>query len=178
MILTKNAFVAYLPSVAVSVAVLGTVSVRAQAGGEQRAPSYRFEVTVDGQAHDLGSWSNVTGLDVSWDLAEYRSDGAANVSRTYQPANPKYGTITLSRASSGEIDLVFEWLRLIEESGDTPTMMTTLFDEAGDAVVSWQLENVRPRNFVVGAGNAEGTDTAVETLVIAHEGFVVICHRC
>ena len=161
------------------VATFSTGSVRAQQGDARRTQSYHFVVTVDGEGpHDLGSWSKVTGLDVSWDLAEYRSDGAANASRRYFPSNSKYGTVTLGRAASGDIDLVFEWLRLIASSGGSPTMEITLIDQTGDAVVSWQLENISPRNFVVGGSNAQGTDTAIESLVIAHEGFLVVCHRC
>ena len=45
------------------------------------------------------------------------------------------------------------------------------------AVVSWQLENVLPRRYTVGGFNAEGTDIAIETLVLSHEGLSVVCER-
>ena len=160
-----------------SVAVLGAVLVRAQDTGNQRTQSYRFNVTTDGDAHDLGSWSKVSGLDVSWDIAEYRSGGAANVSRWFFPGNTKYGTVKLSRSSSSETDLVFVWLRHIAETGDSPALVITLFDQAGNAVVRWQLENVLPRKYTVGGLNSEGTDVAIESLVLSHEGLSIVCER-
>jgi phage tail-like protein len=53
----------------------------------------------------------------------------------------------------------------------------TLFDEEGEAVVNWQLEGVVPQKFTVGGFNAEGTDVAIETLVLSHEGLIVTCAR-
>ena len=174
MISTKNPCIAFL----FSMAVLGTVMVRAQESTEGRTQSYRFIVTTDGNTHDLGSWSKVTGLDVTWDIAEYRSGDAANVSRPFIfPGNTKYGTIKLERAASSEADLVIVWLRHLAETGDSPTLTITLLDHAGDPVVSWQLTNVIPRKYTVGGLNSEGTDVAIETLVLSHEGLSVVCER-
>jgi phage tail-like protein len=160
-----------------SLALLGTTAVCAQEAGEQRTQSYRFAVTAYGNTHDLGSWSKATGLDVSWDIAEYRSGGAANVSRRFFQGNPKYGTVTLSRSSSSEADLVIVWLQDLASTGNSATLVITLLDSAGDAVVSWQLENVRPRKYTVGGLNAQGKDIAIETLVLSHEGLSVVCER-
>ena len=173
MITTKHALVVSV----FTLSVLGAVSTRAAQSDEQRARSYRFTVVADGESHDLGSWSKVSGLDVTWDIAEYRSGGNANVSRWYFPGNTKFGTVTLSRSSSSETDLVLVWLRHIAETGESPTLVITLLDEVGDAVVSWQLENVLPRKYTAGGLNAEGTDVAMETLVLSHEGLSVVCVR-
>jgi phage tail-like protein len=172
---TKNPFLAFL----FSMAVLGTtITVRAQESTQDRTQSYRFIVATGDNTHDLGSWSKVTGLDVTWDIAEYRSGGAANVSRPlFFPANTKYGTVKLGRAASSEADLVIVWLRHMAETGDSPTLVITLLDEAGSAVVSWHLDNVLPRKYTVGGLNAKGTDVAIETLVLSHEGLRVVCER-
>ena len=159
------------------VGALGSAAVTAAAGEEQREPSYYFTVMAGDESHDLGTWSKVSGLDVTWDIAEYRSDGAANVSRWYFPGNTKYGTVTLNRSSSGEIDLVLAWLRDLAATGESQTLVITLFDEEGEVVVSWQLEGVVPQKFTVGGFNAEGTDVAIETLVLSHEGLIVTCAR-
>ena len=169
----KNLFVALL----FSMAVLGTVTVRAQERTEEGTQSYRFIVTTERNSHDLGSWSKVTGLDVTWDIAEYRSGGAANVSRPFFPGNTKYGTVKLGRAASSEADLVIVWLRHLAETGESPTLTITLLDHVGDPVVSWQLDNVFPQKYTVGGLNSKGTDVAIETLVLSHEGLSVSCER-
>ena len=174
MISTRNPLIAFL----FSIAVLCTVMVRAQERTDEATQSYRFIVTTGDNTHDLGSWSKVTGLDVTWDLAEYRSGGAANVSRPpYFPGNTKYGTVKLGRAASSEADLVIVWLRHLAETGDSPTLVITLLDHAGEAVVSWQLDNVFPRKYTVGGLNSKGTDVAIETLVLSHEGLSIVCER-
>lgn len=154
-----------------TVAALGTVSK-----GEERAPSHHFIVEVS-SGHDLGSWSKVSGLDVTWDIAEYRSYGAANVSRPFFPANTKYGTVKLTRAASSETDLVFVWLRDVAAAGHSATIEITLVDSSGNRVVRWQMEGVQPRQYTVGGTHAKGTDAAVETLVLSHEGLSVVCAR-
>ena len=160
-----------------SMIVFCAAALAAQEGAERRVQSFRFTVTADGDTHDLGSWSKVSGLDVTWDIAEYRSNGAANVSRWHFPGNTKYGTVKLSRASSSESDLVIVWLRHIAATGDSPALAITLLDQSGDAVARWQLDNVVPRKYTVGGLNAEGTDVAIESLVISHEGLRVVCDR-
>jgi phage tail-like protein len=165
---------------AVSVSCLlacDAVSARAADGDQERAQAYYFTVATADGSHDLGSWSKVSGLDVSWDIAEYRSGGAANVSRWYLPGNTKYGTVKLTRASSADIDLVLDWLRHVEATGESPSLVITLFDGAGEPVVRWELDAVFPRTFTIGGQASEGTDVAIETLVIAHEGFAVGCVR-
>jgi phage tail-like protein len=176
MIAIKNALAVSVVSV-ISAGVLGDVPARAAENDQERTPSYRFTVTVDGGAHDLGGWSKVSGLDVSWDIAEYRSGGAANVSRWFFPGHAKYGTVKLTRSSSSEADLVIVWLRHIAATGNSATLVITLFDEVGEAVVQWQLDNVFPRKYTVGGLNAEGTDVAMESLVLSHEGLSIVCER-
>jgi len=51
-------------------------------------------------SHDLGSWAKVDGLDVSWDIAEYRAGDGGNY-RWYFPGNTKYSNIKLARAACG-----------------------------------------------------------------------------
>jgi phage tail-like protein len=176
MIAIKNALAVSVVSV-ISAGVLGDVPARAAESNQERTPSYHFTVTAYGGAHDLGSWSKVSGLDVSWDIAEYRSGGAANVSRWFFPGHPKYGTVKLSRSSSGEADLVIVWLQDIAVTGNSATLVITLFDEVGEPVVRWQLDNVLPRKYTVGGFNAEGTDVAIESLVLSHEGLSIVCER-
>jgi phage tail-like protein len=68
-------------------------------------------------------------------------------------------------------------LQRLAATDDSPTLVITLLDHAGDAVVSWQLENVLPRKYTVGGLNAKGADVAIETLVLSHEGLSVVCER-
>lgn len=163
----RTALVAVLSAV-----TLGSAAADAAENDAPRAPAYQFVVSAAG-THDLGSWSKVSGLEVTWDVVEYWSGGHANVSRPYFPANTKYGTVKLSRASSDEVPLVLVWLRDLEATRERPTLTITLLDEAGVAVARWQLHQITVRNYAIGGSESKGSDVAIETLVLAHEGMTV-----
>ena len=62
----------------------------------------RFTVKVDAPGEvDLGSWAKVDGLDVTFDVVEYRAGDAWN-SRWYAPGATKYSTVKLSRAVTAD----------------------------------------------------------------------------
>ena len=154
--------------------VIGTVSsLGIETAAQRRVLAYRFAVTADNCEVDLGSWSKVTGLDVTWDLAEYRSGDHANSFRRQLRASFNDGTVTLSRAASDESALVQEWLAQLALSHETATLDITLIDGSGEPVTSWELTGVVPLNWQISAFDAGQSKVATETLVLAHEGFVV-----
>ena len=68
----------------------------------------RFTVTVDGQS--LSSWSKASGLEVTWDLVEYRAGDNDN-DRWIFPGLAKYPTVKLERAANeADSALVRTWL--------------------------------------------------------------------
>jgi hypothetical protein len=70
----------------------------------------RFKVKVDAPGEiDLGSWAKVEGLDVTFDVVEYRAGDAWN-SRWYCPGATKYSTVKLSRAVTADTTKVKDWL--------------------------------------------------------------------
>ena len=70
----------------------------------------RFTVKVDAPGEiDLGSWAKVDGLDVTFDVVEYRAGDAWN-SRWYCPGATKYSTVKLSRAVTADTEKVRKWL--------------------------------------------------------------------
>src|ERR1700710_3027158 len=69
----------------------------------------RFKVTVDPGDHDLGSFQKAEGLDVTWDMPDYRAGDGGNA-RWFFPANTKYTAVKLIRAVSDASQLVRTWL--------------------------------------------------------------------
>ena len=61
----------------------------------------RFKVKVDAPGEiDLGSWAKVDGLDVTFDVVEYRAGDAWN-SRWYCPGATKYSSLDQISSSNG-----------------------------------------------------------------------------
>jgi phage tail-like protein len=131
----------------------------------------RFTVTVDGQS--LASWSKASGLEVTWDLVEYRAGDGEN-DRWIFPGLAKYPTVKLERAAnSADSALVRTWLNntsFKHEGGKTAKI--ELQDASLKKVADWTLRNVMPVKWSIVPFDAGGNKVATETLELAHTGFL------
>ena len=93
----------------------------------------RFTVKVDAPGEiDLGSWAKVDGLDVTFDVVEYRAGDAWN-SRWYCPGATKYSTVKLSRAVTADTEKVRKWLSDTAKSHKPGLMVIELKDSRRQA---------------------------------------------
>jgi phage tail-like protein len=132
----------------------------------------RFHAVATG-GYDLGSWYKVDGLDVSWDVADFRVGDQGN-HRWYFPANNKYSTVKMQRAATGDDSpKVREWLNKTSFNFQLGTIVTiTLGDSALAQVMEWELRNVMPSKWSINTFDANGSAVAIETLELVHEGFL------
>ncbi|MFK0238350.1 phage tail protein [Streptomyces vinaceus] len=142
----------------------------------------RFTVTVDGI--DLGGWSSCRGLGVQFEHEELEV-GANYEYNVLLPKRLKYSSITLQRAMNAEDSAkVAAWLRRVRDdwyssdSGDGfPGSSATivLLDARNDLstpVYKWTLERVFPKSWKGPDLDAAGNGIAIESLELAHEGFL------
>jgi phage tail-like protein len=134
--------------------------------------SNRFKVKVTG-GPDLGSWQKAEGLDVTWDVAEYRMGDAGNM-RWFAPGNTKYNPVTLTRAAeSGDSAKVRDWLNnnsFAHKAGKE--IQIILEDPNKKTVMEWHLKNVMPKKWSINSMDAGSSQVAIETLQLEHEGFL------
>jgi phage tail-like protein len=131
----------------------------------------RFRIVINGD-YDLGSWSKVTGLDVTWDPAEYRAGDMGN-HRWFFPGNTKYTDVTLERAACEESKRVKDWLSKDSfgwKPGQTGTII--LCDSSGEKIMDWELKNIMVRKWSITGFDAGASQVAKESLIIAHLGFL------
>lgn len=133
----------------------------------------RFKVKVTPGGWDLGSWAKADGLDVSWEVPDYRMGDAWN-HRLFAPANTKYSAVKLTRAAeakgSGEVR---KWLEKNSKSHDVGAEVSiTLHDSFGTKVIDWNLRNVVVKKWAVTSFDAGTGSVAIETLELEHEGFL------
>ncbi len=133
----------------------------------------RFHLKMIGtQAKDFGSWTKAEGLDVSWDVAEYRAGDNGN-DRWYLPGNTKYSNVKLSRAACADSEAVRDWLSKTSFKHTTGQQATlTLHDSKGEAVLTWAFEELLPVKWSIGGFDAGASKVQVETLEFAHMGFL------
>jgi phage tail-like protein len=135
----------------------------------------RFKVTVDPGSHDLGSFQKCEGLDVTWDMPDYRAGDGGNA-RWFFPANTKYTSVKLIRAVSDDSAMVREWLNANSFTFATQRLMVTirLFDSTGAEphLLEWVLRNAQPKKWSINNMDAGASQVSVETLEFEHEGFL------
>jgi len=132
----------------------------------------RFLVKIDASKYDFGSFNTVKGLDVTWDIAEYRAGDAKN-ERWYFPGVTKYSTIKLERAvdpvgTAG----VRKWLESNSFKYEIQSGKIELQDATGKEVTHWTLRHVIPVKWSIVGFDAGQSKVATETLELAHMGFL------
>jgi phage tail-like protein len=135
----------------------------------------RFVVRMSGKSeYDLGSWTKADGLDVSWDIAEYRTGDAGN-ERFYFPGNTRYSNVRLTRAVSEETKKVRTWLDKNSFESDPFVGKIELYTakHADGPVTDWELRDVMPIKWAVTSFDAGASQVSLETLEIIHKGFLL-----
>jgi len=132
---------------------------------------HHFSVVVDNPAFDLGTWSKVSGLQVSWNPCEYRVGDQGNQFWVI-PGTTKYSHIKLSRAACLESNIVQLWL---SQTSTDPTPLTgaiSLVTAMGIPIVVWQLNDFFPIGWSITDFEAAQGHPAIETLELVHGGFL------
>jgi len=143
------------------------------ASDQPLALSNRFWVKADAPSSiDLGSWAKVDGLDVTFDVVEYRAGDSWN-ERWYSPGMTKYSTVKLTRTvAKGDSAEVQKWLNITARSHKPGLVNIELRDASDTAVAEWTLRSAMPTKWSVTSFDASTSKVATETLEIVHQGFL------
>lgn len=151
---------------------LGARSMGSLVAGEfnLRGDSSKFLVVFDDGDYDLGSWSRVSGLNVSWDAVEYRT-GDSNQVWTV-PGTVKYSKLSLSRATCPDSRLVQRWLAETSKQPKVFSGCIKLLSWSGAPLCEWALKSFVPIGWKIADFETKAATVVVETLDIAHTGFL------
>lgn len=149
------------------------------ADGTKLGLATRFQVVV--QDVDLGGWATCKGLLVDFKHDVIREGGVYD-SVTIIPERVLYTPITLTRAMNpADSAAVQSWLQTVvrqwySDSSDGSytdrTATVTLLDAHQNPVMAWGLRNVYPLKWRGPDLDAHAGSVAIETLELAHEGFL------
>jgi len=133
----------------------------------------RFKVDVIPSGKSLGSWSKAEGLDVQWEVPDYRMGDQWNA-RLFAPANTKYSTVKLARAAEAKDSQVLrDWLNENATKHQLDlNIKIELQDSYKKTVLDWELRNVVVKKWAITTFDAGQGSIAIETLELDHEGFL------
>ena len=133
--------------------------------------SHHYAVLIDNVKYHFGDWSRAAGLSVSWQQLEHREGDTGNYVH-YLPGMTKYEPITLSRAAGPYSRMVQYWLSQTSKNPQPQSGTIQLVNFAGMPIVQWRLTEFFPIAWSVESFDAAGAKPAVETLKLAHTGFL------
>lgn len=139
----------------------------------EKYPLPKFHFSVEWGGTTIG-FSEVSGLDVETEVIEY-SDGASPEYHSIKmPGRQKFSNITLKRGTFSGDNQFFDWwntkaLNTVERRDLT----ISLLNESHEPVVVWKVKEAWPIKVQSTDLKADGSEVAIETLELAHEGLVI-----
>ena len=128
--------------------------------------AFNFVVEIDGVA--VAGFAEVSGLDTTTDVIEYREGNQATTVRK-MPGLHKFTNITLKRGYTQSADL-WEWRKtVLDGQTQRSSGSVSLLNEARDVVVRWNFHEAWPSALRGPSLDAGTSAVAIETLEIACE---------
>ena len=134
-------------------------------------PKFHFRVEWGGSR--IG-FTEVTGLDKSLEVIEYRDGSSPEYSKIKMPGLQKFSNITMKRGTFQNDNEYFEWLETVQMNTiQRRDVIISLLNENHEPVLIWKVKNAFPVKVQSSDLKADGNEVAIETLEIAHEGLVI-----
>ena len=134
--------------------------------------NYQVTITPKSGLEISAAFSDVSGLETTADVAEYR-DGTDPRNRPRKVITGyKVGDVTLKRGLIGKMDL-WKWIEEVrtgQQEARATVVIELMSENHADSVATWRLENVQPTKWTGPTLAAKaGTDLAMEELTLACE---------
>ncbi|HTA26591.1 MAG TPA: phage tail protein [Bacteroidia bacterium] len=136
-------------------------------------PLPKFHFLVEWGGDSIG-FTEVSGLDITNEIIEYRDGASPEFSKIKMPGQRKFNNITLKRGIFKKNNNFYTWFNSISmNTVERRDLTLSLLDETGNPVVVWKIRNAWPHKITSTDLKADGNDVAVESLELACEGLVI-----
>lgn len=136
-------------------------------------PLSKFHFTVDWGGSRIG-FTEVTGLDKSLDVIEYRDGATPEYHKIKMPGLQKFSNVTLKRGTFQGDNEFYKWMNTVQKNNiERRDLLISLLNENHEPVVSWRIKNAWPVKVQSTDLKADGNEVAIETLELAHEGLEI-----
>jgi phage tail-like protein len=134
-------------------------------------PKFHFQVQWGGTK--IG-FTEVTGLEVTTEKIEYRDGASKEYHKIRMPGMQTFGDLTLKRGVfAGDNEFYAWWNTVTLGTVERRDITISLLNEGHQPVVVWKVKKAWPTKVTSTDLNASGNETAIETLVLTHEGLTM-----
>jgi phage tail-like protein len=138
---------------------------------EYPLPKFHFEVQWGGTR--IG-FTEVSGLEVTTEKIEYRDGASKEYHKVKMPGMQTFGDLTLKRGIFAADNEFYDWWNSVSlNTIERRDITISLLNEGHQPVVVWKVKNAWPTKVTSTDLNSSGNETAIETLVLAHEGLTM-----
>lgn len=136
-------------------------------------PLSKFHFRVEWGGTRIG-FTEVTGLDKSMDIIEYRDGSSPEYSKIKMPGLQKFSNITLKRGTFVNDNEYYQWLNTVQMNTiERRDLIISLLNENHEPVMVWKIKNAFPVKVQSSDLKADGNEVAIETMELAHEGLTI-----
>lgn len=116
----------------------------------------------------------VSGLSIELEVVDYREGSSPESSAILMPGQKKFSPVVLKRGIVKSDDDFYKWINTAQFNKiERRDVIISLLNESHEPVVVWKIKNAFPFKLEYSPLNANGSDVAIESLSLAHEGLVV-----
>lgn len=131
--------------------------------------NFNFLVEIDGVTK--AGFQEVSGLGAEVDVIEYREGGDNPGAVRKFPGQIRYSNIVLKRGFTQDRSL-WNWFKAVLDGNvQRASGSVILLDSARNPVLRWNFREGWPCKWEGPCLNGQDSETAIETLVVAHEGI-------
>jgi len=137
-------------------------------------PKFHFQVKW---GVDRVGFTEVTGMDFSQEVIEYREGSSPVFSKTKQPGMTKFSNLTLKRGTIATDTEFYKWIASMDpfkHAEQRRDITISLLDETHSPIMTWSAKNAFPVKYQASDLKADGNEVAIESLEIAHEGLTIL----
>lgn len=136
-------------------------------------PLTKFHFQVEWGGTRIG-FTEISGLDVSLDVIEYRDGASPEYSKIKMPGMTKFSNITLKRGTFLNDNEFYAWFNTVQMTKiERRDITISLLNENHEPVIVWKVKNAFPVKVQSTDLKADGNEVAIETLELAHEGLKI-----
>lgn len=138
---------------------------------EYPLPKFHFQVEWGGSK--IG-FTEVSGLDISTEVIEYRDGASPEYSKVKMPGQRKFSNITLKRGTFKGDNQFYAWFNMVSlNTIERRDLTISLLNENHEPVIVWKVKQAWPSKITPTDLKADGNDVAIESLELAHEGLTI-----
>jgi phage tail-like protein len=137
-------------------------------------PIPKFHFLVEWGGARIG-FTEVSGLEVSTEVIEYREGSSPIYSKVKMPGMQKFSNITMKRGTfKGDNDFFDWWNTVALNTIERRDVTISLLNENHEPVVVWRVNNAWPLKVQSTDLKADGNEVAIESIELAHEGLTIL----